>query len=330
MKSIIHLLEPKKFKVSSFALMGLFKYRKEQLEIKDIWSSNNNIGYSLNEILAKITEKLDDVLESNCDNLLLPIFCLDIVNPIFEGVRAFLSQTMPNSLKHEVQSLKLHKSVEASFATGKKETGALSITILDFSSQRLLIIGKSEKAVSQLKSLISIFHFPEKDRRSLANDLHETFSSYVLRPLGTRMLIGGFATIYAFLSAFLVNECLGMSLSFGELFSFILCLFSIICFLTFEVFENKIIAFSPKWNIVIKIISWFSFIIILFVSPFILFGEVPISFLLPIFRILSCVVIISCFICSMGDIFFETGITKKRVLILWFFFVSSILLLPVL
>lgn len=323
-------MEPKHFKINRLSLWGLFEDSSGRPYLAEIQRLNNAKSYSFYESVVELSNVADKLQGTHENELILPVYCIGDIDPIIGGVKSFLAPNIPKPLKVDIQSLRLHRPLEIKFSTGKNESGALVNTIIDFSYHKIFIIGNFEKAISQFKTILDVFFFPDKEPKSLSKDLHHIFTTYIPKPAGSKLLIGGFGAIYAFLFAFIVNKCLTLSLSFGELFSFILGLFSIVCFLTLEAFEDNIIAFSSKWVLKYIIAGWYLFLLLLFVSPFLIFGHLNLKSFLPVFGILAIAILFVCFIRTLGSVFFNYGVTKRTVLILWIALALFIILLPAL
>ena len=323
------MIEPKSFKIKKLSLWGLFQDSNGKPFLAEIQKLKSARSYTLQESVGEISKTVDELEGSRKSNLIMPVYCIGNIDPMIAGTKSFLAANIPETLKTDIQSLKLYRPIETKFSSGKNETGALLNTIIDFSYHKILIIGNCEKAIDQLKTILDTFFFPDKNPRCISNDLHYILTTYISKPAGSKVLVGGFGAIFAFLFAFIVNKCLALSLSFGELFSFILCLFSIVCFLTLEAFEENIIAFASRWVIKFIVVGWLLFLLVLFTSPLIIFGNINLISFLPAFRVVSLAILFVCLARTLGSVFFNHGITKKPVLLLWFTVSFFIILLPV-
>ncbi len=328
---IVHFLEPKKLCVEDYWLCGLVRTEEKHIDTTELVKPEGQRPAALDFAAVQLGEAWATLGDERRSRVVIPIWCFDGLSPFISGVKSFLVADLPITLSRQISSLCLENPVEIKTAVGKDREDALTYTVVDVSSSRIVIIGNVREVLVYLHTLGSRLSFAEEDPREISGRVRQMLSSGYIEPLGTNLLIGGFGAIFGFECAFLGQKLLSIGDGgFWEAFASIVAMLAIVAFLVQEALENRIVAFAAKWNVKVKLFTWILFLGLIISVPCLIFGSVGERILLLYFRLLSIGVILSCGVANLGQIFFQRGLRKKTVLILWAtlaFFIGSLPLL---
>ena len=287
----------------------------------------------IDKAFIELQKKYEELPVERKANIISPIYCLDSPAPIINNLTSFLVRNIPEKLTAQISSLKLENPLEIRTKI-PGTSGAIGTTIIDITSEGILIIGNTEEAIEHLKLFGDRFYFNELSSSAISQQLKRLLTDYPKKILGSSMLIGGFGAIFSFVSAFLLNKAFtGDYACFEYVFASVISMLAIIFFLVEEAFENRIIAFTHFWALKPRIAAWILFLSFILAAPIGAFMSVPTKTVLGLMWICAILINIMCVISYLGQFFRGEGWSKglavfARILtagLIWFLpFIKSI------
>jgi hypothetical protein len=259
----------------------------------------------------------------------IPVFCLHNLNPFVQGVRALLLPNLPGRLRSQISALRLCNPIDLNTTLGSKNS-YLGKTVVDLTPHRFVVIGNAQWFCNTLATIGERLSFPD-NRNMAASYIKDVVCRCDAAPLGSSLLTGGLATVFAFEVGFLVSKVQGIDTSCSGwlLIACLGALLGICCFLLQEAFESRIVAFCPLWTMKVKLMSWAVFLFALFACPLFFFVPVDSRLLCEAVRWGGLLLMTTYTISTLGQLFFPHS-TRGAVLTLWVFLVFVVALLPIL
>jgi len=227
----------------------------------------------------------------------------------------------------------MRKPFDLRTESGAGEPRVIVGTIVDVQSERIVIAGNAVNLSERIRSLGARLYFPEQEAAPIQRTITGNLRFQSIDPLGSSLYIGGYGAVFAFEAVYVVSQ-LGEAVAarqVGNLIACVLVFLSVLGFLAFEAFEAGTVAFSPWWTARANLVSWAVFLTMVFgLAPFTWFVPIPPSVLGPAVRFLGTLLIISCILTTLGQVFFGAGLTKRTTLIWWAAMAFLILAVPLL
>lgn len=324
------IFAPKQLLVSNYWLSVIIWCNNQHINVVKLSCTRGKSPIPLDEAVVKLEQEWANV-RSDFPQEIIPVFCLHNINPFVEGVRALLLPNLPKVIERQIAALRLRNPINLRTHVGPKNSGMLGKTVVDFDTDRFVVIGNAQWFCKTLATLGKRLTIP-CDRTRTVSQIKDMMCKHNISPVGSSLLIGGLGTVFAFEVAFLVTRIQGIDTnnSSGLLIVCVLSLLGILAFLVQEASESHIVAFCPWWAVKSKIVSWFIFLGALIVSPICFFVPVNSRLLCEATRWTGLLLMTSCAITNIGQIFFQSGLSKRFTLIWWLFLIFSVALLPLL
>ncbi len=316
---IEHAFEPKLLRVSDYWLSGITGDPTSHLQVVALTKPQGMRPIPLDEAVALLEGAWESTRNRASIDVLIPIFCLHDVDPHVEGLRAFLSETIPKGIERQIKTVGLLNPLDLRTVAGPGKSGVIGKTVVDFRSDRIIVIGNARNVCRRFQILGDRFLFPVSVSHKLPSELMEKVKLQTTDTLGSSLLISGFGALFAFEAAFLFGKLQNLNITdYGwRLIACALSFLNILAFLVLEAFEGRIVAFSAWWTTKTKMISWVLFLIVVLTSPIAVFSPISPPLVCLAIRLLGMVLILSCLVTNLGQLFFEQGLTKRITLIWW-------------
>lgn len=324
------IFEPRQLWVSDYWLSGISWDDNRHIHVIELARAEGRRRVPLDEAIVKLEEEWGKV-RSDRTQKVIPIFCLQEVSPFVCDVRALLLPNLPKRIERQIASLRLCNPVDLRTPVGPKKWGLLGKTVADLGPDRFVVIGNAQWFCKTLATLGERLTIPNNRVRAV-NQIRRIMCEYNNPPIGTSVLIGGLGAVFAFEAAFLITRIQGIDTRSSSwlLIACVLSLLGVLSFLVQEAFESRIVAFCPWWAIKFKIVSWVAFMAGLLSSPVCFFVSVNSRVLCEATRWGGLLLISACAVATLGQIFFQAGLSKRIAVIWWLVLLSLVALLPLL
>lgn len=268
-------------------------------------------------------EKEQSGLDEKCNNIpTIPIFCLTAPVPNIQRAESLFIPRIPIGINKQIVNFHLRNPRNLSLRHPTLQ-GIIGSTLIDVTSDRILIIGNTDEAVNYLRILCSRLSIDQRSKEDLACSINELLDRYPTFMLGTSMIIGTFGAVVSFMAGFLLNAPTPSIITLPTyILVVVLALISILFFLYEESFEDKIFVFMYDWAIRLRLAVW-----AVFITLIIFFAFSSVSDMIEyIIILLACTIILNltCVV-SYGGIFFsERGLTKRIMIKFRIFMIFSL------
>ena len=321
-------LTPKQLRVHDYWLIAITRDAHGHLLLSERCTTREKRRCPVDGALVELRTQ---AAETSPGSDSIPVLCLHDLDPLPGGVRCLLLPSMPAKIEEQISSLGLSDTIAINAHAGPPRYGVIGSTLIDFGHERIIVLGNAKRFCDIANVIGRRFEF-SANRSELVAQLRKLFVSQGIEPVGSRLVIGGLGTIFAFEAAFLITRMQGIDP--GEntflLISVILVFLSIVGFLVQEAFESRIAAFTPWWTLKPKLASWVVFIAFLVAAPISFFVPLDGMHVCHAVRYSGLALIVSCLMAAIGQIHFEAGLTKGMVLTWWLVLGGIILIAPVL
>ncbi len=313
-----HSFEPKLLYISDCWITGIICDPTGTLRVEEVTRPEITHPMPIDQAM-EILERAWDGMHDEVHNNTIPIFCLHDLDPHSEGVKSFLYAPIPIGIENQIKAIGLSRPLDMRTIAGRGKSGVIGKTVVDFRSDRIIVIGNARNLCYRFKILGERLRFPCDKPHRVLDELLDKIKLQSSDTLGTSLLIGGFGTVFGFEAALMFTKLQKLSSDEyeGHIIACILSFLSILFFCMFEAFEGRIVAFSSWWTTRSKLISWFIFLMGLLTAPAVAFAPINPLLVCNAIRLIGILLVLSCAVTNLGQVFFEEGLTKRSTLIWW-------------
>jgi hypothetical protein len=327
--NVFNIFEPKEIKVEDYWLSGIYKNDKGDLDIKTLVKPDGPRPDTLDGAMRRLATASKTINDSGETNSTLPIWCIKNPSPFISSIKALFLDNLPCRIVNQIVQLRLEDPIEIRTRFGK----IISVSIIDFSPTRLLIIGNTLEILNNTKIFITRLFLSKDNLNEIGSRIREIFNTRYEGPLGSNLILGGFSAIYFFESACIISKITSIKeISSLQTIGIIAAIFSFGAFLVFEALGRKAIAFEASWITTFYYIAFMSFLAYLVIAPFLIavidVNESNSLFLLRGAQFHSLILIICAFIRGLGIIFDKSAFSKGSYLSVWVLLSLFILFIP--
>ena len=307
---MIGFLNLSEISVKKHSLMALVSHSSGNVSITDITMDLSRGPILIDRAIIEIRQKYQELPSDHKSGIIIPIFCLDSPSPSINSTASFVVRNLPGSLSNQISALQLENPIE--LHTKLTRIGAIGTTFVDITSERIVIIGNTQEAIEYLRLLCSRFYFGQLSPSTLSQRLQHLLSNYPKRRLSTTMFIGGFGTIFGFVSAFLLNKSFSDQPVPSEyVVASVVAMLAIIAFLVEEAFDNKLIAFSRRWTTHVRLAAWVVFLGFIILAPLGAFTFPSSETTIILLWFHAILISIICALSYLGQIYRGEGFSRK-------------------
>lgn len=307
-------LEPKKMSVKEYSLYGIKKEENCHFSVLEIqkWLSAKYIP------IDNAINNLDLSWKSFQDksDIVLPIWAFKDLTPYISGVESLLIHKLPPTLESHIALFALEKPIELRVLAADRK-GSITSSIVDVTRDKMIILEGSDQILEELQVFGNRFSFPNLDASMLSERIHSLLEKEHVKPLGSKLMLGGFGAIFAFELTFFYEKIISVNLPINDILALVLFSLTILAYLTYQIFDDSLVAYESPWTTKPYFFSMYLFLAFLVSSPFLVTANIDLSIVVSGLRIYSLVFILVCIIKDMGRTFFEKGLSKKILMIAW-------------
>ena len=138
--------------VKKHSLMALVSHSSGNVDIKEVAVDLSEHPLFIDKANIEIREKYQELPSDQKSRIIIPVFCLDSPSPSINSAASLLVRNIPDSLSNQIAALQLENPIEVRTKVSGTQ-GAIGSTLIDITSERIVIIGNTQEAVEYLRLL---------------------------------------------------------------------------------------------------------------------------------------------------------------------------------